>query len=597
MFRSVFFRRLFFPHLVLVSTAIVALGVFAAIHARNTYLQGEQHTLRDDLKLVARLIRPALEAGDMDLIARQIRDLGQIINCRITVVAADGRVLADNWADPGGLENHRERPEFIEAARQSEAFSTRHSMTVNADMMYLAARLDLPDAPYLRLGVRVSTLSQQLAALYTALGLAVLVAVVGAALTSYQFARYMARPIVELTSVADGIARGNFDLRTATTAPGEMGSLAAALNTMADSNQSLLRKVQDDKAQLLAMLSSMSEGIIATDEQQHIIVANEAAGQLLQFETVSAIGKPLWQVVRTDRVIKAAAEVLSGGQRTLIEAGLVAGRHLEVCLSRYPALGKPQGLVVVIHDATQSVRYQELRKEFVANVSHELRTPLTVIKGYVETLLDGALADPQKSQQYLRTIERHTFHLTNLVNDLLELSRLESQPDLQRGTPVDVGAAVRRTVDLLLPAAQKKNHSLEVQIERSPIILGNPDYLERAIANLVDNAIKYTPDGGRIGVTVSTEGQWLVLQVADNGIGVPAEDIPRIFERFYRVDRSRSREMGGTGLGLSIVKHVAQAHGGSVEVSSVIGKGSTFRLKLPLPTRIGDIPVHAADMP
>ena len=301
----------------------------------------------------------------------------------------------------------------------------------------------------------------------------------------------------------------------------------------------------------------------------------------------------LWEVVRVEAVLRAAGGVLAGrdpGEGAgdgaaggSLRVGPVAGRYLEVTFRPFPSPEKPEGMVIVSHDETQSVRYQEMRKEFVANVSHELRTPLTAIKGFAETLKDGALHDPERGPRYLSVIEKHADQLTNLINDLLELSRLDNHADLPRSAPVDVGQAIGRAVELLQPAAERKRHTLAVAIDpHLPLVAGNTDYLERAVANLLDNAIKYTPEGGRISVSASADGAFARIDVTDNGIGIPADDLPRIFERFYRVDRSRSRDMGGTGLGLSIVKHVAQAHRGTVEVSSTPGVGTTFHLKLPL---------------
>jgi signal transduction histidine kinase len=230
------------------------------------------------------------------------------------------------------------------------------------------------------------------------------------------------------------------------------------------------------------------------------------------------------------------------------------------------------------------VRYQELRKEFVANVSHELRTPLTVIRGFTETLRDGALNDAEAAPKFLATISKHVDQLQNLVADLLELSKLESSPEMPRRVSFDLGGVTRRVVDLLMPTAQKKSQAISLDIPGSvPRVVGNPDYMERAVSNLIDNAIKYTPEKGAVGVTISYNHEAVTLEVQDNGIGIPAADLDRIFERFYRVDRSRSREMGGTGLGLSIVKHVAQVHGGSVHVTSTPGAGSKFILKIPVP--------------
>jgi two-component system phosphate regulon sensor histidine kinase PhoR len=332
------------------------------------------------------------------------------------------------------------------------------------------------------------------------------------------------------------------------------------------------------------MLASMSEGVIATDTRQRVVLANNRAGELLSFSPSDAQGKLLWEVVRDEAMLKAAGEVLATCERRSFQVSPSAGRYLEITACTYPSGASPEGLILVAHDTSQSVRYQELRKEFVANVSHELRTPLTVIRGFTETLREGALKDPIAGPKFLATIERHVNQLTNLVSDLLELSRLESTPEIPRRVSFDMGAVVRRAGDLLLPAAQQKEQTLTLRIPGGlPRIAGNPDYVERAVSNLIDNAIKYTPERGKIDVSVSRDNGSVTVDVLDNGIGIPPEDLTRIFERFYRVDRSRSRDMGGTGLGLSIVKHVAQVHGGSIDVTSSPGTGSRFRLKLPVP--------------
>ena len=585
MLRSPFFRRLFIPYLVLICIAIAGVGFFSALRLRETYLQSRRQALHDQVLLMAPLVYPNLRADRIDELNEQVHALGQRLNCRLTVVASGGLVLADNWADPATMEDHSNRPEIISAASQGETFQTRHSDTIHEDMLYLASRVPGADggAHFLRIAVPTKDLARQLRLLYTGVGGLAVAAMFATAGIGFLFARRHTEPILDLTDVAQDISRGRLNRRSDSQQAGEMGTLAHALNSMADSMQRVLGQASKDKAELLTILASMSEGVIATDAQQNIRVVNKAAAELFGFDADEVRGKPLWQVIRIDQVIKAADEVLVSGERKLLEAGLINSRHLEVCLCRFPIEGPPAGLVLVGHDTTQSVRYQELRKEFVANVSHELRTPLTVIKGFIETLQDGAMGDANRAREYLATIVRHTDQLTNLVSDLLELSKLESQPDLPHAVSVDLATSVRKTVDLIMPAAQRKGQSLTMDVKRLPLVVGNPDYLERAIANLIDNAIKYTPDGGEIRVAARSNGSNVIVEVTDNGLGIPAEDIPRIFERFYRVDRSRSREMGGTGLGLSIVKHVVQVHGGTVEVNSTLGQGSTFRLKLPIP--------------
>jgi len=619
LFSSPFFRRLFLPYLLVIAVAIAVVGVFAAHTVHTTYLERQTESLRQNLRLVSHAITPELTAATAAAAATQatsidaeIKKMGNAIGNRITVMRADGVVIADSEADPAKMENHRYRPEFVAAIDAGEGITSRPSGTIHTDLLYLAAPVeDLAGRPvvgadgqryYARCAVHLNQLKRNLATLYTGLTVAALLAIVAAAAICFYFARRNTQPISELTHFADALSRGDLGRRAMREETGEIATLATSLNTMAESLSTLIDQTNKDKAELLTILSSMSEGVIATDTRQRILIVNGAAGKLLGFETASAVGKELWEVIRNDQVIKAAGEVVARAQRKLISVGPLSARHLDVTLCPFPTEGPPQGLVIVAHDITQSFQYQELRKEFVANVSHELRTPLTVIKGFVETLQDGAWQDPRKAPEYLGTIHRHTDQLTNLVSDLLELSKLESQGAVQGGArsgPVDVGFVVRKAQELLSPAVEKKRQTLSVDIDPDlPEIKGNADYVERAVANLIDNASKYTQEGGRIRVAVhgnngthstaladpaerGISAHHVIIEVADNGIGIPREDIPRIFERFYRVDRSRSREMGGTGLGLSIVKHVAQVHGGQIEVESTPGQGSTFRLKLP----------------
>jgi two-component system phosphate regulon sensor histidine kinase PhoR len=600
MLTSPFFRRLFLPYLLLIGAATTFVGFFASRTVHSSYLERQTESLRENLRLVSHSLAPLLTSGQTAGIDALVRKMGAAVGNRVTIMRDDGAVIADSEADPAKMENHRHRPEFVKAVEQGEGVSSRPSGTVHTDLLYLAQPMDdLDDHPlrdprgrryYARLAIHLGQLHHNLRVLYAGLAAAALVAILAAGVICFYFARRSAQPISELTHFADALARGELHRRTLRDEKGEIATLATSLNTMAESLSRLVEQTSKDKAELLTILSSMSEGVIATDIRQRILIVNDAAGRLLGFDTHAAAGKSLWEVVRNDQIIKAAGEVLEGAQRKLISVGPLSMRHLDVTLCTFPppsdAPGAPpaQGLVVVAHDITQSYQYQELRKEFVANVSHELRTPLSVIKGFVETLQDGAWQDRRKAPEYLATIHRHTDQLTNLVSDLLELSKLEGTTLTPRSAPVELGLIVRKTAELLAPAVQKKQQTLSLNLDPSlPTLQGNPDYIERAVANLIDNASKYTPEGGRIDVTTRPCGQYAVVEVSDNGIGIPAEDIPRIFERFYRVDRSRSREMGGTGLGLSIVKHVAQVHGGQIEVESTPGAGSRFRLKLPLP--------------
>jgi two-component system phosphate regulon sensor histidine kinase PhoR len=585
LFTSPFFRRLFFPHLILLWLAIALVGFLGAVSLRTSYIENTKQSLYNQCRLVSDLAAPLIKTNDLSALNEMAKHLGETAGCRITIIQSDGRVIADNEADPRTMDNHRLRPEIVGAATQGDGDSLRHSDTVHTGLLYFAHRIQIDNGPYyyVRLSEHLSRLDQSLRLLYAGLLLTALLAMLGSGAVSYYLAHRHAAPVVQLNEFANALARGDLKSRILRPQKDEMGSLAMSLNAMADSLSNLLSQTAKDKAELSAILESMSEGVIAANLRQQILLVNDAAGRLFGFPPAEAQGKNLWEVLRDQQVLKAVKEIETDGGRTTVTVGPVAGRKLEVTVSVFPATGPAEGLVIVSYDVTESSRYQELRKEFVANVSHELRTPLTVIRGFVETLQDGAISDPIKGPLFLSTIQKHTEQLSNLVSDLLEISQLESQPSLPRAQSVDIGAVIRRAADLLSPAAAKKNHQFTINTANHlPSIVGNGDYLDRAVSNLMENAIKYTRDNGRVHVVAKRENGHVIIDVTDNGIGIPPEDLARIFERFYRVDRSRSREMGGTGLGLSIVKHVAQVHGGSIEVISTPGQGSTFRLKLPV---------------
>jgi len=589
--------RLFLPYLLLVCAAIGAVGIFAAWRVRQTYLQNIRLQLGNEAVLVADLIGADVSTGSIERVQPRVRELASSLACRITIIEEDGRVLGDSEADAYKMENHRGRDEVMRASVAGQGDKIRHSATVGVDFLYLARRVQTSDGKpyYVRLSVHLADLARQVHLLYGALASVCVAAIIAAAGLGFIFATRHTAPVRELADFAHALAEGNMQRRLLSGGQGEIATLTASLNAMADSISALLDQTGKNRAELLAILTSMSDGVVATDTRQRVVLVNEKAAELLGFELHGAQGRPLFELVSNEPILRIASDVLKDGQRRTLQVSPLTGRYLDIAACTFPTDQPAAGLVLVAHDTTRSVRYQELRKEFVANVSHELRTPLTVIKGFTETLMEGALTDPVAGPKFLGTIRRHVDQLTNLVSDLLELSRLESSPELPRPVRVDISSVVRRAADLLQPAAQHKSQTLLLEAGHGlPRVLGNPDYLERAVSNLIDNAIKYSPEGGTIRVAVRQDAQSVSVEVEDNGIGISADDIARIFERFYRADRSRSREMGGTGLGLSIVKHVAQVHGGSIEVTSTPGAGSCFRLKIPLPQDDLNLPTAGA---
>ena len=576
------FRRLYLPVLVVIVALAASLGWFGAARLRAAQLEEFEGALRQEARLVRALIAEDLREGRSAEAMRRLRRIEPDSGRRVTLIAADGKVLADTDADPAAMDNHRLRPEVAAALASGEGVSVRRSDTVGRELMYYALRLPEEGGSVLRIAVPVAGLDEHLAALTRGLLLFSVAALVAAAGLCFVLVRRHTAPLVDLTRLAEGIAGGDLSRRTPVREGGEVGALARSLNAMADSLAGMVAQIRKDHEEMKSVLAGMEEGVIATDRKQKILLFNPGAAALLDFAPETASGKLLWEVVREEEVIQAAKESVESGERRSFQLGPVRGRHLDVSVYPWPAEGPGEGVVIVAHDATESVRYQELRKEFVANVSHELRTPLTMIKGFLETLQDGAITDTVKGPEFLATIAKHVDQLTNLVSDLLELSRLESRAGLPRLTRVEIAGTLVKVVDFMRPAAEKRRQALELSVNGGlPGVAGDPDYLERAVSNLIDNAIKYTPEGGKVRVSARAAGDEVVIEVVDSGIGIPPEDLPRIFERFYRVDKSRSREMGGTGLGLSIVKHVVQVHGGVVDVESEVGKGSTFRVRLP----------------
>ncbi len=589
MLKSVFFRRLYVPYVITICVVAVVTGAIGAQRLHESHMQQARAMLSSAVAAVAHALNQDMRDNNVPAMQARVKELARAMGYRITVIGPDpkGTVLADSDADPATMSSHRYRPEVITAYTSGRGSDIRRSDTLHINLLYYAERIELDDkVAYVRLAVRLDDLESALNSFYINIALGVILCIAAASLFTYYVARRQAVAVVEMTRFADAISRLHLEHRILRREPGELGELSASLNLMAESLSRVIAEAQTDRAELLAVLSTMSEGIIATDAHRQIVLVNDAASRLLDFAHDTATGKAIWEVVPHEAIIKAVEEVAITRSRRQFITSLQPGQQLEVTVHPFlhRTTGREQpGQIVVVHDVTLAMRYDELRKEFVANVSHELRTPLTVIKGYVETLRDGAVDDTAKRDEYLATIERHANQLSNLVSDLLEISRLENQTQVPHRSEVDLCALARIVIDLLQPAILQKQHTVVTRLPDTPVkIIGNADYLERAIINLLDNAVKYTPPSGQITVSVFCEASSVIVEVADNGIGIPEEDLPRIFERFYRVDRSRSRAMGGTGLGLAIVKHIAQAHGGKVAVTSKVNSGSSFRIIFPL---------------
>lgn len=400
---------------------------------------------------------------------------------------------------------------------------------------------------------------------------------------SFWLARRTALPLSELIQGAEQIAGGGYGHKVYADTQDEVGKLARTFNYMSERLATQFAQLDEDRKKLYAVLGSMIEGVVAIDAGQRILFANERAGQLLDFQTRTAVGRRLWELVRNRALQELVEQAVADPQVVSRELSWTAppARSLAVHIGRLP--GKPpSGIVLVFHDISALRRLETVRQEFFANVSHELKTPLSVINACVETLLDGAVDDLTMRSTFLKRISEQAERLHALILDMLSLARIETEAESLSMQPVSLESVVESCLERHRTFAQGKNQQLEVlpPPDASVQAWADEEAVYQILDNLVDNAIKYTPAGGTIRVRWGVDGEQVFIEVSDTGIGIPETALARVFERFYRVDKARSRELGGTGLGLSIVKHLAHAMQGTVEAQSQLGKGSTFLVRL-----------------
>ncbi len=529
-----------------------------------------------------------------------VRELSHHARVRITIIHPDGTVLSDSAVPAEGLsavDNHLSRPEVSQALATGRGVDIRASHTTGERTYYVARLLsDLSTQqtgiPVIRLGLPLTSIEERIRHIQRDLAVAFGVAFLIAMVLSLWVSRNLTQPLSQMAAAARQLAGGTTGVRLVVSSTDEVGLLAQTLNHMTDQLETKIKEVSDDRAQLLAMLIAMVEGVMVLDYRGTVVQVNPALERMLALGLTESRGRHYAELIRHEGLNTIVSSVLKtrsgqGGEITLspngrclrVEASIAGGsREQEACA------------VFVFHDITELRRLEKIRKDFVANVSHELRTPLTSIKGYVEALLDGSKDDPQTAAAFLEIIMKQSNRLNLILDDLLQLSQIESGQVLFRHEPVELRALLERTVAVIQPLADKKHHQIELSFPDEILVVdGDEERLVQVFINLLENAVKYTPDHGRIYVSLrpaqqnpaTAQRRMVEIVVADSGIGIPEADRPRVFERFYRVDKARSRELGGTGLGLAIVKHIVEAHSGQVWVEAHVPKGSRFVVHLP----------------
>ncbi len=586
-----FSRRLAVAFCLTSVAAVVSTSLLVSNYFRTAFLAELTQSLSTTASVAeAQTDKTLFTRRDVPRLHALSRYLSGAAAARISFIAADGTVLGDSAVSLERLrtlENHRTRPEVAVALAGNKAADARQSHTTGERLLYAA--VPARDAggqivgvvraayPLKKIEARMQGILRQTAWL-SVVGLLIAV-VVALALAST-----LSRPVRDMSEVAARLARGDYDARVAVQGGDEHGRLADTLNLLARQVHLKVQELSRDKSQLSAILSNMTEAVVALDAAGRIIAVNPALTRAFGLDASGAQGRQFLEVLRHNQLDQVVRAVLADQKGRVEEVRTFSPeeRIFEAQVAPLYESERFSGALVVLHDITRIRRLEQVRRDFVANVSHELRTPLASIKGFAETLEMGAISDPKNAVEFVNSISKQADRMTALVEDLLDLAAIESGERVPLIEPVAMKDLLEDVVAGLKPLAGRRNLELRSDIAAGlPAAAGDRNQLRQVFVNLLENALKFT-QAGSVVVTAAVAGDRLMASVTDTGVGIPAQDLDRIFERFYRVDKARSREMGGTGLGLSIVKHLVETHGGSVRVESSVGRGSVFTVSLPI---------------
>ncbi|MGO9113930.1 MAG: ATP-binding protein [Thermoguttaceae bacterium] len=585
-------RRLFwqlYPATLLITLAgLAVVALDASSSLRQSCIVRTVEDLESKGRLAEDRIVPLLAGKEYDEIDALCKKLGELSATRLTVILPDGKVVGDSRESPKQMDNHATRPEVVDAFQEGKGVSLRPSQTLHETLCYVAvpARDHGQTLGVVRAAVSLKAIDDALKEIRSHILVVSMLTAVLLAVTSLIIARRFVKPLEQLSHNAEWFARGDLGHRLSAANSKEVDGLAETLNKMAADLKDKLDMVVRQRNERDAILSSMVEGVLAIDTDERLLRMNDAAARLLGVDVARVEGRSLPEIVRSIDLHKLVAAVISTQQPVEGEVVLRDRQprflHVHGTVLRDTPEGH-NGALLVLHDITDRKRLESIRRDFVANVSHELKTPVTSIQGYVETLLDGAMNDGEQREKFLKIVAKHTERLHAILEDLLTLARVEQEGEKPQSV---LGSESLRSVleaaiaDCGVKAEEK---SMQVQLTCPAELTAsmNASLLEQAVVNLIENAIAYSPPGQTVEVSCLESEIEIEIRVRDHGCGISREDLPRIFERFYRVDKSRSRDSGGTGLGLAIVKHIVQLHGGRTAVQSIPAEGSTFSIFLP----------------
>ncbi len=582
------FYRLFPSYLLIMLLSLFAVCWYALNYTQRFYLERTQTNLEINGRLlekqVTRLLSP-LNASKIDQLCKEAA--GDTIT-RVTVVLPDGKVVGDSEKMPAHMKNHMDREEIQDAYQGNVGVIVRYSDTLEQDMMYVAfpLKVDKAMAGVLRTSIPATAIDERIGMIRARIAIAALLVALLASVFSWYISKKISVPIERMRDGAKRFASGDLQHRLPPTTTKEFSGLAESMNKMAQQLQDRMDEISNQRKLTEAVLASMREGVIATDLDQRVISINLAAARMFGVKKETISGRSILEIIRNHDFQKVLNRSLATGES--IESDIVFHKQGERifnihCTALYHPVRKRMGGLVVFSDVTQLRRLESIRRDFAASVSHEIRTPLTAIKGFVETLSTSDLEDQEETRRFLAIIDKHVNRLATIIEDLMQLSRIERDDEIQQigFERCSIEDVLNTAIGICSDAIKKKG--IDVKLSCDADISGCVDVtlLEQAAVNLLDNAIKYSPEKSAILINVKNVNDEIQIRFIDHGIGISKKHLPRLFERFYRVDKARSRKLGGTGLGLAIVKHITQAHGGNVTVESEIAKGSTFTLCLP----------------
>ena len=568
------------------SAAVIALGVAGVLFATTMRRQIDARiaaTLVAEARMAADLLARGVPLASVRELDEEADRLGSLIDARVTFIAPDGRVVGDSAETLDGvaaMENHAQRPEVAEARERGLGRSQRYSATLKIDMLYVAVPVQHPAIAFVRVALPLTDVRHQLQAVLTATLTALSVALLGGAAIAWIFSAHIGKRVRLIAGVAERYRRGDLTPPHLGFGDDELGTVARALDEAVQEIGRRLGEQARDRARMEAILAGMVEGVIVVDPQARLQLVNDAAQQMLKLEQV-AIGRPYIETIRLPAIAELVAGVLFGRTPGALQLSPPRDPSRTIMATAAPATGAiAHGVILVLHDITDLRRADQIRRDFVANVSHELRTPLTAIRGYVEALSEGD-ADEDERRRFLEIIARHTHRMERLVKDLLRLAHLDAGQETLDLIACDVHSLAETVVADVTPALTERGQRIAVTIGTgADTVRADPPKLHDALRNLVANAITYAPELSAIRIDAERVGDGVAISVSDDGPGIPDEDLSRVFERFYRVEKSRARDPGGTGLGLAIVKHLVELHGGTVRAENGPTHGARFTITI-----------------